>query len=257
MIQCQKQNCNRHLTVCVLECWLGVECRGSDGVRSTTTPQDRVRMISCPRSRGAPGREPEHPRTLPSLRRLRLRPGADTHLAQKGPPGSAAQTRPRWRGAELGKVTGPAPGRLLSPSGIPGAADMIRRSTSSTAGERILAEVQLRPRGVCKTRGWLEPALARARNPAPPHASGRRLQVRSEPAVSQGHCPPAASARSSVPARVPPQAAGRPASRALVAAPPPLRAGVPRRRGALRAWLRLRARRPLMVHSVYLCLDSN
>eukprot|EP00071_Canis_lupus_P049263 XP_022282820.1 collagen alpha-1(I) chain-like [Canis lupus familiaris] len=195
---------------------------------------------------------------LPSFPgRLQLPPGADTHLPQKGPPGGAAQTRPRWRGAELGKVTGPTPGKLLSPSGIPGAADMVRRSTSSTTGERILAEVQLRPRGVCKTRGRVEPALsarpeprasACLRPPTPPQLGARRLagpspssrerpELRSRPRPSPG-CPPrGVRGFSSSPAS---PSGGRPAAA----------------RGP-RAWLRLRARRPLMVHSVYLCLDSN
>lgn len=83
-----------------------------------------------------------------------------------------------------------------------------------------------------KTRGGWSSHLALAQNLAPLRSSRRRLRVRSEPAASQGHHPPAASVRSSVPARVPPQAARGGLSRALVAAPPPLRAGVPQPRRA-------------------------
>lgn len=100
-------------------------------------------------------------------------------------------------------------------------------------------------------------ALAQTAVPGP--LPRRCLREKSEPAALQGHHPPAAaaSALSSVPARVPPQAAPGPESKALVAAPPPLPAGVPQRSGAAAPRLRLHARRPLMVHSVYLCLDSN
>lgn len=111
--------------------------------------------------------------------------------------------------------------------------------------------------GCVKSERALDECSALAQIPVPGPVSRRGLREKSEPAALQGHHPPAASALSSVPARVPPQAAPGRESKALVAAPPPLSAGVLLRSGAAAPWLRLHAGRPLMVHSVYLCLDSN
>lgn len=98
-------------------------------------------------------------------------------------------------------------------------------SGSSPSSESVVVEC-------VKTQGGWSPRSALARNLAPPRASRRGLGVRSESAASQGHHPPAASTPSSIHARVPPQAARGPETRALVAAPPPLRAGVPQPRWA-------------------------
>ncbi|XP_077873007.1 uncharacterized protein LOC144365447 [Ictidomys tridecemlineatus] len=139
--------------------------------------------------------------------------------------GSAAQTTSRQLGAQLGKVIGSTPGKLLR-CRVPEAADMIWSFARSESESGSLFS-SVCGRGTCKDWEYWGRRSAFTQSHAPPRASRRRLRVKSEPAASQGHHRPAASARSSVPARVPPQAAWGRESWALVAAPPPLQAGVP------------------------------
>lgn len=137
--------------------------------------------------------------------------------------GSAVQTRSGQQDAQLGKVMRSKLGELLFRRVVPGTENMIWGSESDSGNWSSA----VRGSGMCKERACWDECSELAQIPVPGPVSDRGLRVKSEPAALQGHHPPAASALSSVPARVPPQAAPGPESKALVAAPPPLAAGVP------------------------------
>lgn len=112
---------------------------------------------------------------------------------------------------------------------------MIRRTVKSESENRSSFS-SVSERGPCKEPEGSGPALSARPGPSvrsslSPRTSGEvgaRSLARPSPSSSElGN--ERVSAPSSVPARVPPQAAGAREPRALVAAPPPLRAGVPRR----------------------------
>lgn len=106
MCRCRKQNCNRHLTVCVPECRLRAECRGSHRVRDTM-PQDRTRRISFPRTRGTPGRGSEHPRSPPSLGGCSSLPGRTLTSRRKVRRAAPLRPGPGGEARSSGRSLGP------------------------------------------------------------------------------------------------------------------------------------------------------
>lgn len=97
--------------------------------------------------------------------------------------GSATQIWSRQSDAQLVKVIGSRPGKLLFPRGVPGAADMVRRTTSSQNENRFSLSSESVDAECVKTRGGWPRRSALAWNLAPPRASRSRLRVRSEPAA--------------------------------------------------------------------------
>lgn len=112
-------------------------------------------------------------------------------------PGSEAHNLKRSLGPRRANVSFRTESR--QPRTFSGALRAAKKKTHTKKREWILACV-----GVCGRGMRKDPRRsALARNPAPPRASGG-LRMESESAPSQGHHPPAASAPSYVPARVPP-----------------------------------------------------